>query len=145
MSSEHVTFDTNVMIRYQPARYPSNFLMSAVVMQELTAGAADDGEVRRLGGFWQGYESSGRLLVPNGEDWYNAGKILNALRRGIRSHKKGHTPAISPQEQQRIVRDVLIARSARRANAAVVTENVRDFEKIARFCNVKVLPPSDFF
>lgn len=43
-----------------------------------------------------------------------------------------------------LLRDVLIARSARRVNAAVVTYNRRDFEKIRRFCNVRLGDPSEF-
>jgi predicted nucleic acid-binding protein len=143
--SDRVLLDTNIFIRYDPARYPTGFMMSSVVIMELTAGATDEREARRYRAAWRAYERTGQLVVPDAEDWWMAGKILAALRRGLPSHRRGHTPAISPQEQQRIVRDVLIARSARRANAAVVTENVRDFEKIARFCNVKVLPPSAFF
>jgi predicted nucleic acid-binding protein len=43
------------------------------------------------------------------------------------------------------VRDVLIARSARRVNAAVVTYNRGDFEKIRRFCRVRVVEPAEIF
>lgn len=47
-------------------------------------------------------------------------------------------------ELQRLVRDVLIARSARRVNAAVVTYNASDFEKIRRFCSVRLVDPVGF-
>ncbi len=87
-------------------------------------------------------EDDGVLLTPDGEDWYQAGKVLNALHRGLRSHRGEHTSAIPQQEQQRLLRDVLIARSAKRINAGVVTYNRRDFEKIRRFCNVRVVDPA---
>jgi predicted nucleic acid-binding protein len=139
-----VTFDTNVMIRYRPATFPAGFFMSAVVVQELTAGANDAAEVREYEESRKYHEGMGRLLVPTGEDWWLAGKVLNSLHRGLRSHKRGRVTAISKGEQQRILRDVLIALTARRAGATVVTENVSDFEKIRNFCNVSIARPAEF-
>jgi predicted nucleic acid-binding protein len=119
--------------------------MSAVVLQELTAGSKDSAEIRTMRQYRQRYEADGQLLVPTGEDWWTAGKVLSSLRRGVKSHKRGRVPAIPKEEQQRILRDVLIACTARRANAAVVTENVADFKKIQNYCNVRILPPQEFF
>lgn len=137
-------FDTNVILRYRAIQAePSH--VSAVVIQELTAGAKDSDIVQRYGLYRQRYEAAGRLLVPDGADWWHAGKILNALYRGLKSRSKGRTPAIPKEEQQRILRDVLIARTAKRAGVAVVTENVADFEKIRRFCDVRVLAPAQYF
>jgi predicted nucleic acid-binding protein len=140
-----VTYDTNIMLRYRRSLLPSDFFMSAVVVQEMTAGAADEADVRLHKTAMRHYETKGRLLVPTGEDWWHAGKILNALYRGLKSRRKGRTPAIPKEEQQRILRDVLIARTAKRAGVAVVTENVADFEKIRRFCDVRVLAPAQYF
>lgn len=42
-------------------------------------------------------------------------------------------------------RDVLIARTARRAGAAVVTDNVKDFHRINRFCRVKIISGDEYF
>lgn len=145
MSPERVVIDTNVFIRHGFADLVERGPLSAVVLQEITAGAADGNAVRDLGVLGQKLERRGRLLVPNGEDWFYASKVLNALYHGLRSHRQGHTPAIPRQEQQRLVRDVLIARSAKRANAAVVTYNRGDFEKIRRFCNVQIRRPEEFF
>jgi hypothetical protein len=47
------------------------------------------------------------------------------------------------QEQQRLLRDALIARSAKRVNATVVTYNTRDFAKIRRFCDIAVAEPDE--
>ena len=41
--------------------------------------------------------------------------------------------------------DALLAASARRRQATVVTENWKDFKSIQRFCNVKVSKAGDFF
>jgi predicted nucleic acid-binding protein len=138
-----VTYDTNVFIRYNPAVFPAGFFMSAVV-QESTAGAKDAAQVRIYEHMWKRYHATHRLLVPTGEDWWIAGKVLNSLLRGLRSHKRGRIASISKEEQQRLIRDVLIARTARRANAAVVTENVADFEKIKNFCDVRIIRSAEY-
>ena len=90
-------------------------------------------------------EENGALLTPDSEDWVETGRILNALLRGARSARPGKPVGIAKGEQQRLVRDVLIARSARRVNAAVVTYNRGDFEKIRRFCGVRVVEPAEIF
>jgi predicted nucleic acid-binding protein len=145
LTSTPVTFDTNVLAKLSGKNYPRSSLLSAVVLQELTAGASDAAEIRAWDAFRKQYEAEGKLLVPNGEDWWMAGKILNSLYRGLRSRRVGHTSAIPKEEQQRLLRDVLIARTAKRANATVVTENLRDFEKIRRFCDVSVSTPAEYF
>jgi predicted nucleic acid-binding protein len=136
-------FETNVIIRHKMSEVPG--FVSAVVLQELTAGAQDAADLRRLGSLRAAAEDEGVLLTPDGEDWYEAGKVLNALHRGLRSHRRGRTPAIPKEEQHRLLRDVLIARSAKRINAQVVTYNRGDFEKIRRFCNVQVVEPTTEF
>jgi predicted nucleic acid-binding protein len=140
-----VTFDTSVFIAYKPAKLPAGFLLSAVVIQELAAGATDKSDLQRLDAVRRAYEKEGRLLVPTGDDWWLAGKVLNSLLRGLRSKSGGRTPRIPKVEQQRIVRDVLIARTARRAGATVVTDNTADFIKIKRFCNVRLQPGVTYF
>lgn len=143
MTSERLVFDTNVIIWHRMQSVPG--ILSAVVLQELTAGARDISEVRRLGSMCAAAAAEGALLTPNGEDWHYAGKVLNSLYRGMRSHRFRRPLSIPRDEQQRLLRDVLIARSAKRVNAAVVTYNHGDFEKIRRFCNVRLRPPEDFF
>ncbi|CAN5297120.1 hypothetical protein BH18ACI2_BH18ACI2_18280 [soil metagenome] len=140
-----VTFDTSIFIAYKPASFPAGFLLSAVVVQELAAGANDKTDLQRLDAVRRTYEKDGRLLVPTGEDWWLAGKVLNSLWRGLKSKAGGCTPRIPKTEQQRIIRDVLIARTARRAGATVVTDNTADFLKIKRFCAVRLQSGSDYF
>ena len=140
-----VLFDTSVFITYKPATLPAGFVMSAVVIQELASGAPDKSALQRLDAARMKYEKVGKLLVPTSEDWWLAGKVLNSLFRGLKSRKEGRTLRIATSEQQRIVRDVLIARTARRANAILVTDNIADFQKINRFCKVVLYKGSDYF
>lgn len=142
MRQKRVVVDTNVIIRHR--RSAVRGIVSAVVLQELTAGARDTAEVRRLDSVRAVAEDDGVLLTPDGEDWFYAGKVLNSLYRGLRSRRMAGPRAISREEQQRLVRDVLIARSAKRVNAGLVTYNAGDFEKIQRFCNVRLVPPEQF-
>lgn len=142
MTSGRYVLDTNVIIRNQMSAVPG--LVSAVVLEELAAGAQDAASVRRLESMLAAAKADGVLLTPDGGDWFHAGKVLNSLYRGLRSRRSPEPVSIPRDEQQRLLRDVLIARSARRVNAAVVTYNRRDFEKIRRFCNVPLRDPSEF-
>ena len=119
--------------------------MSAVVLQELTAGAVDKSDVQRWDAARRAHEKEGSLLVPTGEDWWLAGKILNSLLRGLKSRRGGLTPKLPAAEKQRIIRDVLIARTVRRAGALLVTDNVSDFKLIARFCAARTVTGRKFF
>lgn len=140
-----VVYDTSVFIAYKPAEFPAGFLMSAVVIQELTAGAVDKSDIQRWDAARRAHEKAGTLLVPTGEDWWLAGKVLNSLLRGLKSRAGGRTPRMPKHEQQRIIRDVLIARTAQRAGATVVTDNSADFQRIKRFCNVRLRRGAAYF
>jgi predicted nucleic acid-binding protein len=144
MTRERVVLDTNVLIRHGLERLSAADFLSAVVLQEITAGARDIGGVRSFGELGGKYDRAGRLLTPTGEDWYQAGKVLNSLYRGLQSRNSAQPVSIPKEEQQRLVRDVLIARSAKRVNAGVATCNRADFEKIQRFCNVRIVEPERF-
>ena len=140
-----ITFDTCIFISYQPSYLPKGFRMTAVVLQELTVGASDNTEVKYWNEVRKAREKDGTLLVPNGEDWWIAGKVLNSLLRGLKSENAGKTPKLSADEIQRITRDVLIARTVKRENALLITDNITDFNKIKKFCDVKTQSGKDFF
>ena len=144
MTPRLLVVDTNVLIRHGYDELARRGLLSSVVLQEITAGARDKGEVREWGAFGRAMTGEGRMLVPNGDDWYETGRVLNSLLRGVRSVRGPRSHAIDKGELQRLVRDVLIARSAKRVNAAVVTYNTGDFEKIRRFCDVRLITPEDY-
>lgn len=119
--------------------------MTAVVLQELTVGSTDNTEIRYWNEVRKAREKDGTLLVPNGEDWWMAGKVLNSLLRGLKAGNAGKTPKLSADEIQRITRDVLIARTAKRENALLVTDNIADFNKIKKYCDVKTQSGKEFF
>src|SRR6266571_3219107 len=139
------TYDTNVFIRERPAYFPAGFFMSAVVIQELAAGARDNSRLKELHAAQKRYEKEGRLLVPDGEDWWFAGKILNSITRRFKSKRSGRPKGMSQAEQQRVLRDVLIARTARREGVLVITSDISDFARIQPYCDVRVMHPNDFF
>ena len=138
-----VVFDSSVIIAYKLTAFPAGFFMSSVVLQELIAGAADKSEVQRWLAAQRFYEKAKRLLVPN--DWCEAGRILNAMLRGLKSKAGGRTPKLQDSEKQSIIRDVLIARTVKRASALLVTDNVKDFQRIKRFCSVRLIKGSEYF
>lgn len=140
-----VTFDTNILISRKNLQLPDSFYMSVVVLQEVVAGAQDKAELKSLTVARREYEKSGRLLVPTAEDWWLVGKVIYALQRGLKSQMGGLTPKMSADQKYRITHDVLIARTAKRAGVTVVTDNVRDFETIQRFCNVRLINGDEYF
>jgi len=105
-----IVFDTNIWIAYRPTRFPRSLQMSVVVLQELIC-APDSTSVARYEALKRHYEAAGKLLVPTADDWVLAGRVLNALLRGKKSKNRGKTPRLPDHEKQRIIRDVLIARS----------------------------------
>ncbi len=140
-----VTYDSDVFMKRKPQSLPQSFYMSAVVLEELAAGARDGSVLKELGAALKNYQQAGRLLVPTAEDWYLAGKVIYALQQGAKSKKTGDKPPLPPEIRCRIINDVLIARTAKRSNATVITKNISDFERIKRFCAVKVAHPDNFF
>jgi len=140
-----IIYDTSVFIAYKPATFPAGFFMSAIVIQELAAGAKDKSDLQELNALRLDYETQARLLVPTGEDWWLAGKALNSLLRGLKSRRSGLTPKLPATEKPRIIRDVLIARTARRAGALRITDNVKDFKLIARFCAARTMTGKRYF
>ena len=140
-----IVFDTNIWIGYQPRTLPRSLHMSVVVLQERLAGAADATDVKNYEAAKKQYEREGKLLVPTADDWIKAGKVLNSLLRGLKSKRGGKTPRLHPQEKQRIIRDVLIARTVKRVGALLVTDNARDFKMIKRFCNVRTQRGREYF
>jgi predicted nucleic acid-binding protein len=97
--------------------------LSAVVLEELYAGAADRNRqvVERLE---RGFDRAKRILVPNLSDWTQAGTVLARLAAKYNYERIG---------QGRLTNDVLIAISAGRQGITVITANERDFRRLAEF------------
>ncbi len=144
----YFTYDTSVIICRKMLGSPGRtswLLMSAVVLLELAASASDDSQRKRYELWHQQYLEDDSLLIPNAADWLLAGRILFWLTQRRRKLERGRLSRLQPGASQRMALDVLLAASARRREATIVTENWRDFKAIQHFCNVKVIKASDFF
>lgn len=124
-----VVIDTNLYIDWLNAGRHEGVLfqreavkyLSAVVMLELYAGAFSSRDRRVVRSVVAAFDRAGRILVPSGAIYGDAGPLLRALQES-----RGYQVAGSPS----LVNDVLIALSARSIGATVVTSNARDFAAI---------------
>jgi predicted nucleic acid-binding protein len=143
----YFTYDTSVIISRKPTILPGksgNFLWSAVVLMELTASARDDSQRKIYERLFHQYSQDHSLMIPNQSDWLLASRVLYLLSQDRRQSNRGSLKRLNPGASQRMALDVLIAVSARRWKALVVTENWRDFKAIQRYCNTKIVKASEF-
>lgn len=150
MSQKRYVIDTCSFITHKKTHlifegaFPKQFRMSSVVLQELVAGLKDAQKVKVYEIVRKILEKNKSLLTPNSEDWFIVGKILFSLTNKERS-KYGKAKGKNKEEINRIVRDSLIARTAKRENCAIITENVKDFALINPYCKIKIVKGTDFF
>jgi predicted nucleic acid-binding protein len=97
--------------------------MSAVVLQELYAGAGDR-ERRVVEKLERDFDRAKRIVVPNLSDWTQTGKVLARLAAKYDYERIG---------QGRLTNDALIALSAGRTGVCVITANERDYRRLAEF------------
>src|SRR5438477_12938784 len=97
--------------------------LSAVVLEELYAGIAPRGR-HVLERFERDFEKAKRILVPNLNDWTQAGRVLARLADKYDYEQIG---------QGRLTNDALIAMSAARLGITVITNNERDFRRLVEF------------
>ena len=144
----YFTYDTSVCISRKLTNFhemPLSFRMSAVVLMELIAGAHDESRRKFYEEIFRQYKKSNLLIVPNEDDWLVAAKILFLLTQSRKRLQKGKLQRLPPGASQRLALDVLIAVSARRWKARVVTENWADFKAIQRYCNTTIIKAAQFF
>ena len=144
----YFTYDTSVIIARKRTvlhKMPQNLLMSSVVLMELIGRSGDITERKRLEHLFRQYQKDNLLIVPNDDDWLLASKILYLLTQARKRAEQGKLKRLPPGASQRLALDVLIAVSARRWKAQVVTENWADFKAIQRYCNTKIIKASHFF
>ena len=146
----YFTYDTSVIISRKIfalalQQMPKNFLMSAVVLMELTASAQDESRRKSYELAFRQFQQNDLLIVPSAEDWMLASKIIFLLTEGRRREGRGKLKRLPPGASQRLALDVLIAVSARRWRAQVVTENWADFKAIQRYCNATIIKAAQFF
>jgi predicted nucleic acid-binding protein len=97
--------------------------LSAIVVQELFAGALDALGERLVATFVSQTERTGRIVIPTYRDWKETGRILGRINRQ------------EPAERTRIPRlvsDVLLALSTVQIGATLCSFNGEDFRLIAR-------------
>ena len=144
----YFTYDTSVIISRKITgllTMPGSFLLSSIVLTELSAGAADGTERKVYETLFRAYQKEQRLMVPNYEDWLLTSKILFLLTHSRRRLHHGNLKRLPPGASQRLALDVLIAVSARRAKVQVVTDNWTDFKAIQRYCNTTIIKAAQFF
>ena len=127
--------DTNVFIRasrdvtsqQELERFHATFapfeVLSAVVAQELLAGAKDRAAKTVHAKVLEPFERRGRVIVPSYSAWKETGSVLSTLVSSDRTSW--------PDVSRSFVNDVLLAMSCRESGVVLVTENVREFARIA--------------
>ena len=138
------TYDTSFIISNKLSELPDNFLLSAVVLMELTASAPDETTRKQYEAMRRAYEKDGTLIVPNSDDWLMASRILYWLEPGRKRNLGGKSPRKKIGASQSMALDALIAVSAGRYNAIVVTDNWEDFKAIQYYCKFKLMKGSEF-
>ncbi len=108
---------------------PPLIYMSAVVMEELYAGAFESSSIKLLDKMYDTFSGINRLITPDASDWQKTGKIVALLGK-----KYGFESIFL----SRITNDILIAASARKIGGAIVTNNLKDFQRIQEYIDFKI-------
>jgi predicted nucleic acid-binding protein len=141
----YVTFDTSFIVSHRVSSLPDNFLLSGVVVMELIASANDDSTRKAFEAMRSAHEKDGTLIVPTSEDWLMASRVLYWLTKSRKRKAGGKAPKLVPGASQNMALDALIAVSAKRVGATVVTENYDDFTAIGYYLEgLKVRRGSQF-
>jgi predicted nucleic acid-binding protein len=100
----------------------------AVTGAELRAGCRGKRERDTVGRLLSPFEKAGRVLVPDDGDYQRAGAALSRLREGGKTLRQPGGALL----------DALIAATAARHGALVVTQNLADFRLLATVLPVRV-------
>lgn len=132
--SKSIVFDTSVYINalrqgsfnvLQKRRDETAPLwLSAIVLEELYAGASDKKSIKTLTKFENEFTKINRLFLPNQTDWSIAGRILNKIGEKYGFDKIG---------KARLTNDTLLAMSVARNGFRLFTSNAKDFKLIEEF------------
>jgi predicted nucleic acid-binding protein len=108
--------------------------LSEVVAQELWAGVRTPTDRRLLERHvLRPFQRTSRLLTPSGPAWEESGDVLAALRRTGGLGLARLTKSFG--------NDLLLALSCRDEGVVLVTDNRRDFERIAKHVALTFVPP----
>lgn len=145
-TSSVVLFDTNVYLRVLRSEAfarthlqrftrlaPRTYLCS-VVAAELYAGARTLRGVRVIDSLLAPYLKVGRVVFPNHNDWLSMGKAVAEIAIVTPGYRSRATA---------LQNDILIALSAKRIGAVVVTENEKDFSFLREHVSVAFVAVSD--
>lgn len=141
----NVAFDSNIYISRPSLFFSPRIYLSSIVLTELLSGAQNATRIKELKSWQQMAVKFDRFLVPDAEDWLQAGLTLQRLSQQSKRDNFGSTPKASPEERQRLFNDCLLAVSCRRAGIVVVTDNAKDFERLSSVCRVKWQSGDEFF
>lgn len=112
------------LVRFHELAGPGEYL-SSVVVQELRAGVRSAADRRRLERHLiERFAAAGRILTPSALAWARAGDVFAALRA-----REGLTP---DRISKAFGNDVMLALSCREAGFVLITDNERDFARIAK-------------
>ncbi|MGH7647799.1 MAG: type II toxin-antitoxin system VapC family toxin, partial [Gemmatimonadaceae bacterium] len=107
--------------------------ITAVVVQELRAGATRSQAGRLEAHVFGPFERRGRMLTPSYRGWKQSGATLARLAESegleLRTVSRG------------FVNDVMLAVTCREAGVTLVTDNTRDFARIARIVPCEFVAP----
>jgi predicted nucleic acid-binding protein len=97
--------------------------LSSVVLEELYPGSSEKNRhvVERLE---RDFDKANRIVVPDLDDWTQAGKVLARLANKYNYEQIG---------RGRLTNDALVAMSAGRLGIIIYTANARDFSRLAEF------------
>lgn len=112
---------------------PDTYL-SSIVLHELLVGATTPAKARQIEEeLARPLKRTGRVITPSHAAWESAGEALAQMARDgkldLRSMPKS------------LVNDVLLATSCRESGVTLITENVRDFERIRRYIRLEFVEP----
>jgi predicted nucleic acid-binding protein len=147
MKLRKVLYDTSVYVSYKRFldQRPDPDYTSLVVYQERIVSVNTGKEIKVLTNEIEQDRKANRLLVPGIEEWVEAGKILfNILREQSQSDPERRRPRLGNDKKQSIIRDALIAVSAKKRGVTVVSDNV-DFPLIQRHYNFQWISAQQFF
>ena len=107
--------------------------LSAVVVHELRSGATAAQANPLYANVFEPFERRGRILTPTYGTWKRAGEVLShfARREGLEHRAMSRA----------FVNDVLLALTCRESGVTLVTENLKDFARIARTVKFEFVPP----
>jgi predicted nucleic acid-binding protein len=131
--------DTNVWIGWS-GQAPDGFareatgrgrpLLATITLQELWAGARSSAERAYCERLYEQARRAGRLVNPPVAAWILAGQALGVL---------GRRSALGAARLRSLRNDVLLVATAWAYDAAVMTHDARDFERIAEVLPVRVV------